>query len=334
MTVIAHATELLNTLNLKAVADRLLRIDSRESLLACWQIEHLNQGAVLVLGEGSNVILPGKLGSAVLRYEGKRVHFEAVDADRVVVTAEAGLNWDQLVAMTVKKGLRGLENLSLIPGTVGAAPVQNIGAYGVELSNLLTQVEAFDLQAGCFETFSNPDCRFAYRDSVFKANPGRYLITALSLELSYSRPFVLEYGELQSLAGSDSIDAASVRDKVIATRQAKLPDPDVLPNAGSFFKNPVVTADKAAKLREQFPAMVQYELPDGQVKLAAGWLLDQAGWKGKRLGALGMHEKQALVMVNYAQASQADVLAFATEIQQDIRNKYGVELEIEPVVIT
>ncbi len=324
---------LTNTLALEASCKELICIATEKALQDQWAELKLAERTVLILGAGSNVVLPAKLERPVLQFMADGVRFEKVSADLVHVHAGAGMLWDTLVAMTVGRGLCGLENLSWIPGTVGAAPIQNIGAYGVELADVLVEVSVFDLETGQLETLAKEQCDFAYRDSRFKRAPGRYLITEVVVALSASRPFVLNYGELKALQGQSELSVADVRSRVIEIREAKLPDAQDLPNAGSFFKNPVVSAEVAADLRKRFENMVQYPLANGEVKLAAGWLLDQAGWKGKRVGDLGMHAQQALVMVNYGEATQTEVLALADAIQSDIQDKFGVTLEIEPVVI-
>lgn len=287
----------------------------------------------LVLGGGSNLILPSHLSQPVIRLTGDKVRFFTPQNDQYIVEAEAGAQWDALVAATVAKGLRGIENLSWIPGTVGAAPVQNIGAYGVELESCLQSLDVYDFQRREFATLLPQHCEFSYRDSVFKRYPGRYLILKIRLQLSSNKAFSLDYGELRSLAEIDDLSVQQVRDQVIKVRQAKLPEPEILPNAGSFFKNPVITDLQAKNLQQKYPQLVNYPQADGRVKLAAAWLIDQAGWKGFRRGSVGVHDKQALVLVNYGGASQAELLALADMIQASIRERFQVELEIEPTVL-
>lgn len=287
----------------------------------------------LVVGGGSNLVLPCEIEQPVLQIRAQAVETEALQGTQTRVIAEAGMQWDALVAYCVEHEFRGLENLSLIPGTVGAAPVQNIGAYGVELKDCLDYVEAYDFERRAVRTFSADECGFGYRDSIFKQSPGRYVILRVAFVLDSKANFVLSYGELSVLQDSDNLSVGQVRDKVIAVRQAKLPDPKDLPNAGSFFKNPVISAAQFERLQTQHPEVVSYALPSGHYKLAAGWLIDQAGWKGYRAKHVGVHERQALVLTNLGQASQSDILNLATAIQKDVFTKYGVELEIEPVVL-
>ena len=295
----------------------------------------------LVFGGGSNLILPQKLTRPLIRFVSPQLQFHTQSSDHVIVEADAGVVWDDLVAQTVGRGLRGLENLSLIPGTVGAAPVQNIGAYGVEIADCLLDVYVYDFQRKTFFTLRPEECDFGYRDSVFKQQLGRYLILRVRLNLSTVKPFQLDYGELRSLASetvlkaeqSRELNVERVRQRVIEVRQAKLPDPELLPNAGSFFKNPLIHAEHLSALLEIFPKLIYYPLSNGEIKLAAGWMIDHAGWKGFRHGAVGVHDKQALVIVNHDDATQKEILELAHRIQGSIQNMFQVTLEIEPIVI-
>ena len=234
-------------------------------------------------------------------------------------------------------GWPGLENMALIPGSVGAAPFQNIGAYGVELADLFDSLDACSLEQGRIQRFSLAQCQFAYRDSFFKSvEPGRWLITTVRLWLDRERAPVLGYADLAgrfAALPNEQRNAAGLRALICALRRSKLPDPARLANAGSFFKNPVVDAAVHARLREQFPALVSYPQADGSFKLAAGWLIEQAGWKGKRVGNVGMHAAQALVLVNYAEATGAEVLAFAGQVRQSVLERFSVLLEQEPVIL-
>ena len=294
------------------------------------------RGAELfVIGGGSNLLLTGDLDAFVLRMvsRGRRLLDEA--DGRVVVEAEAGESWHPFVLWTLEQGLAGLENLSLIPGTVGAAPVQNIGAYGVELKDVLHSVVALDRASGELREFAAADCAFAYRDSRFKREVGRWLILRVRFALDRQARLHLDYGPVRQRLAEQGIEQPTARDvsrAICAIRAEKLPDPQVLGNAGSFFKNPLVAGEQAARLRAEWPGLVAYPAADGQVKLAAGWLIEQAGWKGYRDGDAGVHALQALVLVNHGAASGAQLLALARRIQADVRQRFGVELEIEPVV--
>jgi len=326
----------LNTLALPCIASNVLIFETLAQVEN--ELPRLSfDESPLVFGGGSNLILPQILTRPLIRFVSSQLQFHTQSSDEVIVDVDAGVIWDDLVAQAVDRGLRGLENLSLIPGTVGAAPVQNIGAYGVEIADCLVDVYAYDFQRKVFITLQPEECSFGYRDSVFKQQPGRYLILRIRLKLSTVKPFNINYGELRSLASDTTLNAElsveRVRQRVIEVRQAKLPDPERLPNAGSFFKNPVVSAEQLNELLEKFPSLVYYPLPDGGIKLAAGWLIDHAGWKGSRHGAVGVHDRQALVIVNHADATQKEVLELAHRIQGSIQDMFQVTLEIEPIVI-
>ncbi|RYE96858.1 MAG: UDP-N-acetylmuramate dehydrogenase, partial [Oxalobacteraceae bacterium] len=260
-----------------------------------------------------------------------------VGQDEVVtlVRAQAGENWHGLVEWTLAQGLGGLENLALIPGTVGASPIQNIGAYGAEIKDTFHALTVFDFATGSTRTMTAADCRFGYRDSVFKHPEGRALVV---LDVTFALPRAwtpnLRYAELaQALEGIADPTPRQIGDAVIAIRRRKLPDPAEIGNAGSFFKNPVVSGARCAQLLQAWPHLVHHRQADGSEKLAAGWLIDQCGWKGKTLGRAGVYPKQALVLVNNGGASGAEVMALARAIQQDVRARFGVELEPEPVTV-
>lgn len=325
-----------NSLGVSARARYFTAVRMQPQLQAAmrWALE--NDQPWLLLGGGSNLVLANDVPGLVISLEttGRRLVHE--DDEHVWVRVQAGENWHQLVRWTLEQGWSGLENLSLIPGTAGAAPVQNIGAYGVELKDVLEQVLVLDAADFGLKQLSVADCQFDYRNSVFKQEPGRRVILSIDLRLNKQPQLKLEYGPLRAELEQQSISqptAMDVSDAVIAIRQSKLPDPAKLGNAGSFFKNPVVPAQQAEQLKQQYPQMVQYPLASGEVKLAAGWLIEQAGWKGKRRGDAGVHEQQALVLVNYGAATGTDILALAADIQADILQRFAVTLEIEPVVI-
>ncbi len=290
-----------------------------------------------VLGGGSNVILTGDFEGLVLhvRIPGRELLAEETDAR--IVRAGAGENWHDFVCWTLERGWPGLENLSLIPGTVGAAPIQNIGAYGLEMAERFQQLEAVDLETSATVMFDRAACRFGYRDSVFKREAtGRYLITSVTFRLpKHWRPEI-RYAELARELERRRIanpTARQVSDAVIAVRSRKLPDPACVGNAGSFFKNPVVGAATFASLAARYPELPRYPQADGTVKLAAGWLIERCGWKGRDLGPVGVYEKQALVLVNRGGARGADVLRLAGAIQESVWAAFGVKLEQEPVML-
>lgn len=288
---------------------------------------------LMVIGGGSNLLLTRDVDALVMRMASRGIRILSDDGERVVVEAEAGEEWDSFVRWSLAEGLAGLENLSLIPGTVGAAPMQNIGAYGVELKDVFASLVALDRQSGALREFALPDCDFAYRDSRFKREQGRWLILRVRFALSRKASLHLDYGPVRQRLEEEGISAPRPTDVarvICAIRREKLPDPAVLGNAGSFFKNPLVSGECARRLRERHPDLVAYPQADGLVKLAAGWLIDKAGWKGYREGAAGVHALQALVLVNYGGATGAQLHALARRIRADILERFGVELEMEP----
>ena len=291
----------------------------------------------VVLGEGSNVVLSADLPALVLRPIMRGIRVIEWQGGRALVECQAGESWDQLVQWSIDQGLAGLENLSLIPGSVGAAPFQNIGAYGVELADVFDSLEACSLVDGVCRRFSPSECRFAYRDSFFKSvEPGRWLVSSVRFWLDRDREPVLAYADLasryQALPAAMQ-NAAGLRNIICELRRSKLPDPAEMANAGSFFKNPVVSAQQHVQLKRRFPELVSYPQRDGSFKLAAGWLIEQAGWKGRREGNVGMHSAQALVLVNYADATGEEVLQFASRVRESVKNMFSVELEQEPVIL-
>jgi UDP-N-acetylmuramate dehydrogenase len=327
----------LNSLRLPASAKRYAEIHSAEQLLKLVRRGDLDGQRVVVLGGGSNVVLRGDLDAFVLhiRIPGRALVTELEDA--WIVRAGAGENWHEFVRFTLEHGWPGLENLSLIPGTVGAAPIQNIGAYGVELADRFFALEAVDLRSGQIVSLDRETCQFAYRDSLFKQQAaGRFIITAVSFRLPKQWHAVTSYAdvvnELKALGLSEPTPL-QLSDAVIGIRSRKLPDPAVLPNAGSFFKNPVVSAARFAELAETWPKLPYHPQHDGSIKLAAGWLIEQAGWRGRSLGRAAMYEKQALVLVNLGGATGEDVLRLADSVSAAVQEKFGVALEQEPVLL-
>lgn len=336
---IAHDFPLqsLNTFGLAARARHYLRVERVDQLAAALADPALAALPRLLLGGGSNILLTGNFDGLVLHIAlpGREVLGE--QDGRMLVRAAAGENWHGFVEWTLAQGLGGLENLSLIPGTVGAAPIQNIGAYGAEIKDVFHALTVFDPATGALRSMDAAACRFAYRDSVFKHAEGAGLVI---VDVTFALPRAwqpnLRYAELaQALdaAGIAAPTAQQVSDAVVAIRRRKLPDPAVIGNAGSFFKNPVVTAQRCAQLLAAHPALVHHAQPDGSEKLAAGWLIDQCGWKGRGVGAAGVYPKQALVLVNNGGATGAEVLALARAIQADVAARYGVMLETEPVFV-
>ncbi len=291
---------------------------------------------LLVIGGGSNLLLTKDVEALVLRMASRGRRLLSDDADHVVVEAEAGEPWHPFVLWTLEQGLAGLENLSLIPGTVGAAPMQNIGAYGVEIKDVFAGLTALDRETGEVRDFALEDCAFGYRDSLFKQQPGRWLILRVRFVLQRHSTLHLDYGPIRQRLEAKGVQAPTALDvsrAVCEIRSEKLPDPARLGNAGSFFKNPLVAASLAERLRAGHPDLVAYPAANEQVKLAAGWLIERAGWKGFRDGDAGVHDRQALVLVNHGQATGNQLLSLARRIQADIAAKFGVALEIEPNVL-
>jgi UDP-N-acetylmuramate dehydrogenase len=339
----------LNTFGIAARAQTLVRVRSEDDLRAVLADPVLGPAAKFVLGGGSNIVLTGDVRPLVLKVElaGRRVVGETSRA--WIVEAGAGERWHDLVAWTLEQGLPGLENMALIPGTVGAAPVQNIGAYGVELQDRFESLDAMDLHSGDVFTLNAAQCAFGYRDSVFKhhaSKPGDFGLAgrALILRVRFAlpRPWkpVLGYLDLERRmqeTGITAPDARQIFDWVCAIRRAKLPDPAVIGNAGSFFKNPSVTPEQCADIIARDPKVVHYPMPDGSVKLAAGWLIDACGWKGKTVGHAGVYDRQALVLVNRGDAEHpctgGEVMTLARAIQTSVYERFGIRLEPEPVVV-
>jgi len=329
-----------NTLGLTCAADQAVYIDDLAQLPDLSDLWTQSRKPPFVLGGGSNVVLPPRMDRLLVLPRVRGIQLLDATPDAWIVQVMAGESWHGLVEYTLAHGWAGLENLALIPGSVGAAPVQNIGAYGVELRARLHSVLAWHLHDGRMHTLSNQDCQFAYRDSRFKREHA-WLIVAVRLRLPRPWQPVLNYPDLQHRLCIPSephgntrphITAQDVFDAVCAIRRAKLPDPAALGNAGSYFKNPIVDAAHAARLKQDFPALPVYPQRDGRVKLAGGWLIEQAGWKGRRLGPVGMHARQALVLVNHGQARFEDVMALEDAVRDAVRARFGVYLEREPVL--
>jgi UDP-N-acetylmuramate dehydrogenase len=264
------------------------------------------------------------------------ISLEGKKGDEVIVSAGAGESWDKLVESTVNNGMGGLENLSLIPGLVGASPVQNIGAYGAEVCNTIEKVRAISIEDGSVREFARNECSFGYRDSIFKGElKGKYLITRVYFKLSTKPKLCLEYGSLkEEITKLGSTSLANVRKTVIRTRQSKLPDPAQIGNAGSFFKNPYVPESIVNKLTKKFPKIPVFRDSSGGTKLAAGWLVEQCGWKGKRIGDAGVHDRQALVLVNHGNATGPELFDLSEQIRNSVIEKFGIDLEREVEVIS
>jgi len=335
-TLVENASlEPLNTLRVAATARWLAELRDADALPALLASPAARE-PVLVLGEGSNVLFAGDFPGLVLRPRFAGLQVRDDDGETATVRAEAGVGWDAFVAWTLARGLAGLENLALIPGLVGAAPIQNIGAYGVEVADSIAGVEAWDRLASQRVRLERGQCAFGYRESIFKREPERWIVTAVEFSLSRSAPLRLDYsGVREELAamGSTVPTAPEVADAVRRLRRRKLPDPAVIGHAGSFFKNPVVAAAFAARLRDAHPdAPVHPAGPDHR-KLSAAWLIERCGWRGHRDGDAGIAAQHALVLVNHGHATGAELVALARRVAQSVQERFGVRLEPEPRIV-
>ena len=330
-----------NTFGIDAAAQYFSTFETVEELEACLELgkqktENQKQ-KTFILGGGSNILLTGNVEGFVLKNEMKGIEIVSEEDDHVYVKAGAGENWHQLVLYCIKNNLAGMENLSLIPGNVGASPMQNIGAYGVELKDVFYELEAFHLSEKKVVKFNVADCKFGYRESVFKGKyKGQFVITNVTYRLNKIPRFNTSYGaieqELQAMAVNE-LSIQAVSQAVINIRTSKLPDPAVIGNAGSFFKNPEISSQQFEALISVFTGIVGYALDNGNIKLAAGWLIEQCGWKGYRKGDAGCHAKQALVLVNYGHAKGNEILTLSEEIIASVKDKFDVVLEREVNII-
>lgn len=326
----------LNTLRVSSVARFYLEVRNTEELTNALAWAERQELRTLILGGGSNLVFDGDFQGLVVRMAIRGRRWEQASGQDATLVLGAGENWHEAVIYAAGAGYRGIENLALIPGTAGAAPVQNIGAYGVELRDTLVSVTALDREVGEVITLDREDCEFAYRDSLFKRTPGRYVITEIRLRLSRSRPLQLGYRDLDEYLAGTSHSELTVKDvatAVMAIRRRKLPDPEMIPNAGSFFKNPVVQFADYESLLARYPDIVGYA-QSSNVKLAAAWLIDQCGWKGFRNEIVGVHNRQALVLINHSGGSGRDILELAAKIRASVRDRFGVELEMEPGIVS
>ena len=321
-----------NTFGVEAMAKQFVKVNNESELK-----EVLSENPsvpILILGGGSNMLLTRDLDELVIFNNMKGIAVVAESDDYVQVQASAGENWHQLVLWCLDHNYGGIENLALIPGSVGAAPIQNIGAYGVELKEVFTACHAIHVKTGESQRFDRNTCDFGYRHSIFKTTEkGNWIITSVILELSKNHHHLkTDYGAIQEQLDELGIKEPTIRDvaqAVISIRSSKLPDPKKLGNSGSFFKNPVVSKSKVENLLQSNTDMPYFELSEGDCKIPAAWLIEQSGFKGKRVGNCGAHEKQALVLVNFGDASGSDILSLATDIQNEVNRKFGILLEME-----
>lgn len=325
-----------NTFGVDAIAKYFVEINAVEDFLELAKTDEFHREMKLILGGGSNVLFTKDFDGLVIKNNvlGKRIVEE--NDEHVLVQIASGENWHEAVLWATENGWSGIENLALIPGSVGATPVQNIGAYGVEIKQTLQSVHAVDMTTAEMKEFSADECKFGYRDSIFKNEAkGRYFITDVTLRLSKKHIPRTDYGAISAQLEGMNInepDVQDVQDAVIAIRQSKLPDPKQIGNAGSFFKNPIISTDEFQVLQEQYPDMPNYPQSNG-IKIPAGWLIEQCGWKGKRVGNAGVHDKQALVLVNYGNATGQEIKELAEAIMASVHNTFGIQLVPEVTMI-
>ena len=325
----------LNTMRVDARASLLADIRDAAKLPELLDFPAVRNGRLLVLGEGSNMLFTGDFNGTVLLMSTRGVQLES-DGERARIAVAAGERWDDFVRWTLGQGYAGLENLILIPGTVGAAPIQNIGAYGCEVAEFVESVEAWDMRERRVVMLDHATCAFGYRDSLFKREPGRYIVTAVRFVLPRSRPLHTDYAGIEDELRRMGVDKPApfhVAEAVVHLRTRKLPDPAVIGNAGSFFKNPIVEAAVAEALKGEYPELATWLQPDSRSKLSAGWMIEAAGFKGLREGDAGISNRHALVLVNHGHATGPQLWALAQRVMQGVLEKFAVQLEPEPVVV-
>ncbi len=326
-----------NTFNIDVKASGYAEANSLAELVDFVKEGHLRDKNVLILGGGSNILFSGDFDGLVIRNRIKGIEVKEQGDDMVLVKAGAGVVWDDLVHYCIDHGYGGIENLVLIPGSVGASPIQNIGAYGVELKDVFHSLEAVDVNSGEIRSFGKEECAFAYRDSIFKKGlKEKYIILSVSLLLSRDHDPDVAYGAILDELKAMGVDRPGIREvgeAVTAIRRRKLPDPDEVGNAGSFFKNPLITEKKYREIRNRYPDMPSYKGEPGLVKVPAGWMIEQCAWKGQTLGNAAVHDRQALVLVNKGNASGKEVLELAGQIMDSVNDRFGISLEMEVNVI-
>jgi UDP-N-acetylmuramate dehydrogenase len=328
----------LNTFGIDSKARFFVEVKSEDELLQLLQQPSFRQHKHLILGGGSNLLFTSDFDGLVIRCCLMGIEKLDETGDHVLIKASSGENWHRFVVHCLSNDWGGVENLSLIPGTTGAAPMQNIGAYGVEIQNVIESVNGVELKSGQRQTFSNSECHFSYRESIFKQQlKEKFFISSITLRLTKGRHQLnTSYGAIQDVLREQNIDHPTIQDvsrAVISIRESKLPDPRLIGNAGSFFKNPTVSKSKADELQKAHSAIPLYPIDNQNVKIAAGWLIEQCGWKGKREGDVGVHPRQALVLVNYGEGKGADIYQLAMRISESVNEKFGVLLTTEVNII-
>lgn len=334
MTILEHISlKDYNTFGVDVLAKRFVAIHYLHELTSILS----NEKDIFLLSGGSNMLLTKDIESLVVHLQMKGISVDSETEDHVIITANAGENWHEFVSWCIQQGYGGLENLSLIPGNVGTCPIQNIGAYGVEVKDTIVKVEAVEKATGKTITFTNEDCAFGYRNSIFKQEgKDHYVIYAVSFQLTKrNHTLNTSYGAIDSWLKEHqkATTIETIAEAVIAIRQSKLPDPAVLGNGGSFFKNPVISIEHFNKLQEEYPSMPFYQVSEKFIKVPAGWLIETTGFKGKRFGDAGVHDKQALVLVNHGNATGLEIFQLAQRIQETIKERFDIALEIEVNII-
>jgi len=332
MTISKHVSLLpFNTFGIDVKTDYLIEYSSVEELSAILKSELVTSSRLLHVGSGSNLLFLNDFDGVVLHSQLKSIDLLTTDEQSVYVEVGAGVAWDDFVDFAVNKGWGGVENLSLIPGETGAAAVQNIGAYGVEVQSVIDRVKTIEVESGEIREFSNAECEYGYRESIFKTMlKGKYIVTSVVFRLECVPTFTLDYQHLEDeVSKNGDLSLANVRQTIIAIRQSKLPDPAVQGNAGSFFMNPVIPKSLFVQLQSQFPEMPHYYVSETDEKVPAAWLIDKCGWKGKQIGKAAVHDKQALVLVNKGGATGAEIVFLAEQIQLSVKEKFGIELRPE-----
>lgn len=326
-----------NTFGIDVKAAEFVECNTAEEVQVLCRTFNLSEREILVLGGGSNILLTQDFKGMVVKMNLKGIAKVNETDEHVFLKANSGENWHQFVLHCIEKGYGGVENLSLIPGCVGAAPMQNIGAYGVEIKDCFEELNAVEISTGMLVKFTNQECKFGYRESIFKnLAKGKYIIVSVTFKLSKNPVVNTSYGAIKDMLAQQGITHPGIKevsDAVIAIRQSKLPDPKVLGNSGSFFKNPEIPKEQFQKLQESFPSIPGYATADNNMKVPAGWLIEQCGWKGKRVGNTGAHKDQALVIVNYGDATGYEIYRVALEIQQNVRDKFGIHITPEVNII-
>lgn len=326
-----------NTFGIDVQAKEFVEVKSVEELSILCQAFNFSDRKMLVIGGGSNLLLTGNFDGMVIRNAIKGIEVVSENNDFLTVKAFSGEVWHEFVMWSVERGLGGIENLSLIPGCVGAAPMQNIGAYGAEIKQTCISVDAMLIESGEIRTFTKEECKFGYRESIFKNEvKGNYIITSVTFMLNKHPQLNATYGAIQQTLAARNITSPTVKDisdAVISIRQSKLPDPKVLGNSGSFFKNPEIPISQYEQIKKEYPELVAYPVGTDNMKLAAGWLIEQCGWKGKRVGNVGSHQDQALVLVNYGGATGKEIWDLAMQIQSSVKEKFGVVITPEVNII-